>query len=302
MKDDKDALVSPLEQNKQFNFYKEIQNIIFNYKIELLIIYSILTIILLFKIIESPQKIIESRLISFIIVMYIKEKFYMTTLIGFAGAFTLLIGHLSSENKEDITEKEGKLVSGIYFLHNNLLKISTLALLVVFTIKYYNNTPWYEFYVFIGLWVVFSIIWIHWAVNTYSSYNWKTLENDESGINFNKILSTFAFNLVFIFYIFTLPYIKTLTFNFLNMWMLFMSLLVFASLKYPRTKRVIIQYLDNKEEYAHIVRIENGFARLITKNCASKQVNLSEIKRINYDNDYIEDFRQNWKRTHPWNK
>ena len=304
MRVDIETLQSSLEEKmKAINIYEVVKNFVFNRMIYFYIIYLLLIIILLYMIIISTQDIIDSKLITFIINTYAKEKVLtVSTIVGLGGAFTLLIGHISSENEENIFEKQGKLFSGIVFLHKNLIKISTLILVVFFTITYYGTIEYLEYVIFSILFILFYIILLHFMVHLHSSYDWKTLENKELEISFNKSLAGFAFNLVFLFYIFSLQYVQTLTFIFLNFWILFMSTLFFASLKFPRTKRVIIQYLDNKEEYVHLVRIENGFARLITKNCISKQINLSEIKQINYDNNYIEDFRQDLKRTHPWNK
>jgi len=46
------------------------------------------------------------------------------------------------------------------------------------------------------------------------------------------------------------------------------------------------------------VRIEDGFARIITKYCGSKQINLNEIKSMNYDKKYIENFKRTLNQTY----
>ncbi len=74
--------------------------------------------------------------------------------------------------------------------------------------------------------------------------------------------------------------------------MLFINVIFLASFKYPRTQKIIVKYSNDKEEYAHLVRMENGFARIITKESLSKQINLNEIRELNYDNKYIENFKK----------
>ena len=123
-------------------------------------------------------------------------------------------------------------------------------------------------------------------------YDWNTLENNEYKIYIDIFFGISAFGVIFFLYIYSLQFVETLIFNLLNFWIFFLSIILLASFKYPRTKRVIVKYTDNEKEYAHLVRIEDGFARIITNKFSSKQINLNEIKEINYDGKYIEKFKR----------
>lgn len=258
------------------------------------IFYFASSLIIFYLILKSPQEIIQSKLIDFIITMYFKDKLItVTTLIGLAGALTLLIGHISSENEEKIIGREGKLLSGIAFWHRNfLITFSSLILIIVFTKSYYNTFNYQELIILFIIIIIFFLLSAHFTDHVNDIYDWDTLENNKTKIYIDIYFGISAFYFIFFFYIFSLQYVKTLIFNLLNLWILFMSIVLFSNIRYPRTKRVIVKYSDNKEEYAHLVRIENGFARLITKNSGSKQINLGEIKEMNYDIKYIENFRR----------
>lgn len=274
--------------------YKEIISYLSkNKKYPLLLILYIISIpVLLFLIINSFQEIINSKLIDFIITTYYKEKLItVTTLIGLTGALTLLIGYISSENEERAISREGKLLSGIVFWHENFFKITFSSLILIIVFAYYKN--YQELFILFILIIIFFLMWLHFTDYLTNAYNWDTLESNEYKIYLNCNFVAFAFNVGFFFYIYSLQYVETVIFNLLNLWILFICTIILASLKYPRTERIIVKYSDNKEEYAHLVRIENGFARLITKESASKKINLTEIKEINYDINYIENFRKN---------
>jgi len=129
-------------------------------------------------------------------------------------------------------------------------------------------------------------------------YDWDILENKEYIIYIDIFFGISACEVGFLIYIYSLQFVETLVFNILNSWILFISIILLASFKYPRTKKIIIKYSNNKEEYAYLVRIEDGFARIITKYCGSKQINLNEIKSMNYDKKYIENFKRTLNQTY----
>jgi hypothetical protein len=240
----------------------------------LLILYMVLSLIFLFLIITSSQEIMSSKLISFIITMYFKDKLLITTtLIGLGSALTLLIGHISSENEEKVIGREGKLLSGLTFWNRNFLtSVSGLILITVFAKTYYKTFNYQELLTSIILITITTLLWTHFTDHLNNVYDWNTLENNEHKIFFDIILGGFAFNIGFFFYIYSLPYVETWVFNVFNLWMLFINVIFFASFKYPRTQKIIVKYSDDREEYAHLVRIENGFARIITKESLSKQI------------------------------
>ncbi len=253
--------------------------------------YTMSSLILLYSIVISSQEIMESKLIDFIISMYFNDKFItVSSLVGFAGALTLLIGHIVSENEEKNSGKEGKLLSGLVFFHNKLLTISSLIIIVVFTKAYYHSVKYTELIILSLLIILFYALWMHFHNHLNDVYNWNMIESKDYRIFFNIFFGASAFNLLFFVYIYSLKYVETLVFNLLNLWLLFLATTVIASFKYPRTKRIVIKYSDNREEYAHLVRIEDGFARIIIKDCVSKQINISDINEINYDIKYIENF------------
>lgn len=255
--------------------------------------YIVSPLILLYLIVISSQEIMKSKVIDFIISMYLKDKILtVTSIIGFAGALTLLIGHIVSENEEKNAGKEGKLLSGLVFFHNRIITISSLIIIVVFTKAYYDSFRYTELIILFLLIILFSALWIHFHNHLNDVYNWNVIENNDYRVFINIFFGASAFNLLFFVYIYSLKYVETLVFNLLNLWLLFLATAIVASFKYPRTKRIVIKYSNDKEEYAHLVRIEDGFARIITKDCESKQVNQSEIKDINYDMKYIEHFSQ----------
>ena len=105
------------------------------------VFYTVTYLILLYLIIVSTQEIIKSNLINIIITFYFKDKLVaLTTLIGLIGAFTILIGYISSENEERIIGKEGKLFLGLTFWHRNFLtKVGILILIIAFTKTYYDT-------------------------------------------------------------------------------------------------------------------------------------------------------------------
>lgn len=273
---------------------KKFEGYILKNKISLLF-YAVLYFFLLYLIINFTQEIINSRLITFIISMYFKDKLATASIfIGLVGALILILGHISSDNEEKISEREGKLLSGAAFLQNKIANAGGLILLVLFYIAYYKIFNWIEFGIFFLLYfVIFGIIGLHFMIHLNQIYDWDTIENKADKISLNIYLGGMAFQIGLLFYIYSLQYVTTIIFNVLNIWILFFGLMFSASFKYSRTKKIVVKYFDNKEEYAHLVRIENGFARLITKNCGSKQINLSEIKEMNYDTKYIENFRKN---------
>ncbi len=258
----------------------------------LLVFYLLSYPLLLFLILNSFQEILNSKLIEFIITMYYKDKLItVTSLIGLVGALTLLIGYISSENGEKAISREGKLLSGIVFWHNHIFKITFSSIILIIVFAYLKN--YQELFILIILIIISFLMWSHFTAYLTNAYNWDSLENNEYKIDLNGNFVALAFNVGFFFYIYSLQYVETVIFNLLNIWILFICTIILASVKYPRTERIIVKYSDNKEEYAHLVRIENGFARLITKESASKKINLTEIKEINYDINYIENFRKN---------
>ncbi len=120
----------------------ELGTIILRNKIYLLqfIVYTILSLILLYLIYISSQEIIKSEMINFIKNFYFQYGFIaITTLIGLVGALTILIGYISSENNERTIDREGKLWHGLTFWHRNFLtKASSLILIIIFTKTYYG--------------------------------------------------------------------------------------------------------------------------------------------------------------------
>lgn len=273
-----------------------------NNKIYLLqfVVYIISYIILLYLIFISSQEIINSKLINFIINFYFQDRFIaITTLVGLAGALTILIGYILSENDEKIIGQEGKLWSGLTFWHRNFLaNASGLILIIIFTKTYYGTLNYYEVIIFILLIIISKLIGKHFEHHLTDVYDWDILENKQYKIYVDMFFGISTFGVGFLIYIYSLQFVETLVFNILNSWILFLNIVLLASFKYPRTKKIVVKYFDNKEEYVHLVRIENGFARLITKYCESKQINLSEIKEMNYDKDYIENFRRTLNRTY----
>lgn len=283
----------------------EIANFTFNNKIYLfpLIIYTIFSIILFYLVIISTQEIINFKLINLILNFYFKDRFFaLTTLIGLVGALTILIGYISSENDEKISGQEGKLWLGLVFWHRNFLtKAGILILIIIFTRTYYGFLNYHELFILFLLIIIFYLAGRHFKNYSIDVYDWNTLETIENKIYLDIFFGISAFDIGFFFYIYSLQFVETYVFIFLNSWILFLIIILLASFKFPRTKRIIIKYVDNKEEYAHLVRIESGFARIITKNCGSKQINLSEIKCMNYDAKYIENFKNSFNKTFPWN-
>ena len=281
----------------------EIKDAILKNKIYLLqfIIYSISNLILLYLIFISSKEIIKSKLITLFLDFYFQDGFIaITTLIGLVGALTILIGHILSENEERIIGREGKLWSGLTFWHRNFLtNASSLILIIIFTKTYYGTLNYFEVIIFILLIIVLNITWVHFIHHVTDAYDWDILENKEYKIHLDKFFGVSSFGVGFLLYIYSLQFVETLVFNILNIWILFLSIIFLASFKYPRTKKIILKYLNNEEEYAHLVRIEDGFARIITKYCGSKQINLNEIKSMNYDNKYIENFKRSLNQKYP---
>jgi hypothetical protein len=260
----------------------------------LFVFYTVSYLILLYLIIISIQEIINSKLINMIITFYFKDKLIMlTTLMGLIGAFTILIGYISSENEERIIGKEGKLLLGLTFWHKNFLtKIGILILIIVFTKTYYGTFNYQELIILLLLLILLNLVGKHFKDHIIDIYDWNTLENNEYKIYVDISLGISAFEVGFFLYIYSLQFVRTLVFNIVNFWIFFLSIILLALFKYPRTKRVIVKYTNNKKEYAYLVRIEDGFARIITNKCKSKQINLNEINEINYDIKHIENFRR----------
>lgn len=222
---------------------------------------------------------------------------------GLVGALTILIGYISSENDERIIGREGKLWLGLTFWHRNFLtNASSIILIIIFTKTYYGTLNYFEVIIFLLLIVILNIIGIHFLHHVMDAYDWDILENKEYKIYLDNFFGVSSFGVGFLLYIYSLQFVETLVFNILNSWILFLSIVFLASFKYPRTKKIIVKYSNNKEEYAHLVRIEDGFARIITKYCESKQINLNEIKCMNYDKKYIENFKRTLNQKDPWSK
>jgi hypothetical protein len=266
---------------------------LFTYSL-IFIIYTVLNIILLYLTIISFQKIISSTLVDLIISMYFKDKLLTTTaLIGLGSALTLLIGYISSENEEKVNGKEGKLLSGIGFWHRFLTSGCGLILIIAFANTYYKGLDYHGLLISIILIAITTLLWIHFKDYLRHVYDWNTLENKNHRIFLDIILGGVVFNIGFFFYIYSLQDVQTLVYNIFNLWLLFINVIFLVSFKYPRTQKIIIKYSNNREEYAHLVRMENGFVRIITKESISKQINLNEVKQLNYDNKYIENFKKN---------
>jgi len=248
----------------------------------------------------SSNEIIKSKLILLFSNFYSQDGFIaITTLIGLVGALTILIGYISSENDERIIGREGKLWLGLTFWHRNFLtKASSLILIIIFTRIYYGTLNYHELIILILLIIILYFIGRHFNNHLMGVYDWDILENKEYIIYIDIFFGISACEVGFLIYIYSLQFVETLVFNILNSWILFISIILLASFKYPRTKKIIIKYSNNKEEYAYLVRIEDGFARIITKYCGSKQINLNEIKSMNYDKKYIENFKRTLNQTY----
>lgn len=258
------------------------------------IFYLISPIFLLYLIFTSSQEIIDSKLVKFVINFYLNDKpIALTTLLGFVGVITILIGYISSENDENITNREGKLWLGIIFWHRNfLMKASSLILILIFAKTYYGTLNYDELVISLLLIATVVLMVKHLKHNLIGLYDWDALENKEYKIHLDIFFGISTFEIGFLLYIYSLKFFVTSVFIILNSWMVLFCLILLATFKSSRTSKIIVKYTDNKEEYAYLVRIEDGFVRLITKTNKSKQINLSEIKEMNYDRNYIENFRQ----------
>ena len=264
-----------------------------------LIFYTFSPIFLFYLIFTSSQEIIHSKLIKFIINFYLIDKpFALTTFAGFVGVVTILIGYLSSENGENRTDREGKLWFGIVFWHRNfLMNVTILILILIFAKTYYGTLNNNELVISFLLIIVVVLMIKHLKHNLKGLYNWDTLENKGYKIHFDLFFGISTFEIGLLLYIYYLKFFVTSVFIILNSWMVFFCLTLLASFKSSRTDKTIVKYTDNKEECAYLVRIRDGFVWLITKTNKLKQINLSEIKEMNYDRNYIENFQQLEKNT-----
>lgn len=234
---------------------------------------SILFLFLKFSLLSSSFTAI------FIKTLYSKNELGTITLfLGMFGILTLIIGYVMTSNQESTSEKENKYIAGYAFWNNTIVNL-IITVMMIFLI-FFRPTIFLLFLIFF---INVAFLYLLFLTNIKNRYDWEILSNKPSALTEDLIFATLSFITGILLLLLIIGYVTNPWLILLTLWYFFQMLLFYASFSYSKPKKVKIYFNSEKVEEVYLVRIENGFARVITKDIPSRQININEIKFIDYE-------------------